>query len=156
MSTERRFFQRAQLGLILALRALRTPVAFGVSAVVEDSQGWVALVRHSYMAGWYLPGGGIDSGESPANAVIRELKEEIGLIRSAPPELLGLLTRKVGWATNVVALYRVSDATLDFKPNLEIREMVFAHPASPPPGTAAGTRRRLAEIASGEKPSPYW
>jgi hypothetical protein len=84
------------------------------------------------------------------------LKEEIGLMHSAPPELLGLLTRKVGWATNVVALYRVRDAVLDFKPNFEIREMVLADPTSLPPGTTAGTRRRLAEIVSGAKPSAYW
>lgn len=156
MGTERRFLQRARLALVLALKALRTPVALGATAIVEDHQGRVALVRHSYMAGWYLPGGGVDAGEPPANAVIRELKEEIGLIRSAPPELLGLLTRKVGWATNVVALYRVREAVLDFKPNFEIREMMFADPTAPPSGTTAGTRRRLAEIASGQAPSPYW
>jgi 8-oxo-dGTP pyrophosphatase MutT (NUDIX family) len=151
-----RFFRRAQLALVLAWRALRTPVAFGVSAIVEDRQGRVALVRHSYMAGLYLPGGGVDAGEPPAEGIIRELKEEIGLIQSAPPELLGLLTRRVGWATNVVALYRVRDAVLDFKPNLEIREMVFADPKSPPPGTTGGTRRRLKELVEGTTPGPYW
>lgn len=151
-----RISERVRLALVLAWKALRTPVAFGASAIVEDARGHVALVRHSYMAGWHLPGGGVDAGEPPADAVIRELKEEIGLIRSAPPELLGLLTRRVGWTTNIVALYRVRDAVLDFKPNLEIREMVFADPASPPPGTTAGTRRRLAEIVGGERPSAYW
>jgi 8-oxo-dGTP pyrophosphatase MutT (NUDIX family) len=156
LSTERRFSERAWLALILTLKALRTPVAFGASAVVEDRQGRVALVHHGYMAGWHLPGGGVDAGEPPADALIRELKEEIGLMHSAPPELLGLLTRKVGWATNVVALYRVRDAVLDFKPNFEIREMVLADPTSLPPGTTAGTRRRLAEIVSGAKPSAYW
>jgi len=156
LSTESRFSGRAQLALILGIRVLRTPVAFGASGIVEDRQGRVALVRHSYKTGWYLPGGGVDRGEPPADAVIRELKEEIGLMHSAPPELLGLLTRKVGWATNVVALYRVRDAVVEFKPNFEIREMVFADPASPPPGTTAGTRRRLAEIVSGAAPAPYW
>jgi len=151
-----RFSERARLALVLALKALRSPVAFGASAIVEDGQGHVALVRHSYMTGWHLPGGGVDSGEPPADAVIRELREEIGLMRSAPPEFLGLLTRKVGWATNVVALYRVRGAVLDFKPNFEIREMMFADPAAPPPGTVAGTRRRLAEFTSGTAPPPYW
>jgi ADP-ribose pyrophosphatase YjhB (NUDIX family) len=156
LNTDMRFSQRVRLALVLALKALRTPVAFGASAIVEDAQGRVALVRHSYMAGWHLPGGGVNAGEPPADAVIRELKEEIGLIRSAPPEFLGLFTRKVGWATNVVALYRVRDAVLDFKPNFEIREMMFADPKSPPSGTTAGTRRRLAEIVSGTAPSAYW
>jgi ADP-ribose pyrophosphatase YjhB (NUDIX family) len=156
LNTDLRFSQRARLALVLALKALRTPVAFGASAIVEDAQGRVALVRHSYMAGWHLPGGGVNAGEPPADAVLRELREEIGLVRSAAPEFLGLFTRKIGWATNVVALYRVREAVLDFKPNLEIREMMFADPKSPPPGTVAGTRRRLAEIVSGMAPAPYW
>lgn len=156
MSTDSAFSQRVRLALVLLLKALRTPVAFGASAIVEDAQGRVLLVRHSYIAGWHLPGGGVDGGEAPADAVIRELQEEVGLMRSSPPELVGLFTRKVGWATNVVALYRVRDAVLDFKPNLEIREMMFADPKAPPPGATAGTLRRLAEIVSGAKPAPYW
>jgi 8-oxo-dGTP pyrophosphatase MutT (NUDIX family) len=156
LSTDSPFAQRVRLALVLMVKALRTPVAFGATALVEDAQGRVLLVRHSYMAGWHLPGGGVDGGEPPADAVIRELQEEVGLTRSAPPQFVGLFTRRVGWATNVVALYRVRDATIDFKPNLEIREIIFADPKAPPEGTTAGTRRRLAEVISGERPSPYW
>ena len=95
------FGARLRLGLVLALKALRSPVAFGATGVVEDAENRVLLVRHSYMEGWHLPGGGVDAGEPPDAAVIRELQEEVGLIRSAPPEFLGLYTRKVGVATNV-------------------------------------------------------
>jgi 8-oxo-dGTP pyrophosphatase MutT (NUDIX family) len=156
LDTDSSFAQRARLALVLIWKAFRTPVAFGASAIVEDEQGRVLLVRHSYMSGWHLPGGGVDGGEPPAEAVIRELKEEVGLIRSSAPQFLALFTRKPGWATNVVALYRVRDAVLDFKPNLEIREILFADPKSPPAETTAGTRRRLAELVSGSTPSPYW
>ena len=156
MSSDSPFPQRVRLALVLLLKAFRTPVAFGASAIVEDAQGRVLLVRHSYMAGWHLPGGGVDGGEPPAGAVIRELKEEVGLLRSSPPEFVGLFTRKVGWATNVVALYRVRDAVLDFKPSLEIREIVFADPKAPPEGTTAGTRRRMRELVEGIERSPYW
>lgn len=46
--------------------------------------GDVLLVRASDQAGaaagrWFLPGGGIDFGEDPADAVVRELREETGL-----------------------------------------------------------------------------
>ncbi|HTQ13742.1 MAG TPA: NUDIX domain-containing protein [Rhizomicrobium sp.] len=149
-------FSRLRLALVLAVKALRTPVAFGASAVVEDGAGRVLLVRHSYMEGWHFPGGGVEGGEPAAHAVIRELREEVGLVRSAPPEFLGLFTRKVGWATNVIALYRVREAVLDFRPNLEIREIQFADPAAPPPGTTPGVRRRLAELVAGTSHPHHW
>lgn len=148
--------QRLTLPWFLLARALLTPVAFGVAAIVEDRDGKVLLVRQSYSAGWLLPGGGVGRGEAPADAIIRELHEEIGLSRSDPPTLIGLYTRKVGLATNVVALYRVTGAIFDFKPNMEIREVVFADPAAPPPGTRDGTLRRLDEISRNATRNPYW
>ncbi|HEX4533741.1 MAG TPA: NUDIX domain-containing protein [Rhizomicrobium sp.] len=147
--------QRIGMAALLGFRAVASPVAFGASAMVENAQGHILLVRQSYMPGWSFPGGGVDRNEPPEIAVIRELKEEIGLESSAAPELFGLYTRKVGWTTNVVALYRVRNAEFDFKPNFEIREMQFADPASPPPGTTDGVRRRLAEL-TGAPRSHYW
>jgi ADP-ribose pyrophosphatase YjhB (NUDIX family) len=137
-------------------KALRSPVAFGVSAVVEDGEGRVILVRHSYQPGWHLPGGGVARGEPPAEAIRRELREEIGLLKCDPPELVGLFTRKLGFVTNVIALYRVRGAEFDFKPNVEIREIARIDPAAPPPDTTAGTRRRLAECAGRAAPVPFW
>src|SRR5690349_6285080 len=90
---------------LLAYKALRTPVAFGVSAMVPDAQGRLLLVRQRYTPGWHFPGGGVDRGEPPAKAIVRELREEVGLQSSAAPEFYGLYTRTVGMTTNVVALY---------------------------------------------------
>ena len=69
----------------LGTKALMSPVAFGVNAIVDDAAGRVVLVRQSYMPGLHLPGGGVSAGEPPAKAIIRELTEEIGLKSSAAP-----------------------------------------------------------------------
>ncbi len=132
------------------------PALFGATAIAEDEQGRVLLVRHSYTPGWSLPGGGVDHGEAPDVAVIRELEEEVGLTGSSPPELFGLYTRKVAWFSNVIVVYRLRNARIAFKPNLEIREVMFCDPASPPSGTQTGTLHRLAELTGQTPRSPYW
>ncbi len=147
---------RVALLFMLWLKALRAPVAFGAAAIVEDDSGRVILVRHSYRPGWHLPGGGVERGEAPTAAILRELKEEIGLLRSDPPVLLDVFSRRLGIVTNVVALYRVTNAEFEFKPNFEIREICHADPANPPPDTVAGARQRLAELTGQATPNGRW
>jgi 8-oxo-dGTP pyrophosphatase MutT (NUDIX family) len=57
--------------------------------------GRLLLVRASALteiAGWwFLPGGGLEFGEEPVDAVLRELVEETGL-RGSNPVLLGVLS----------------------------------------------------------------
>ena len=142
--------------LIMAARAIANPTAFGATAIVEDGQGRVLLVRHSYMPDWRLPGGGVGRGEPPEQAVMRELVEEVNLLESTAPEFLALYTRRVLWFSNVVALYRVRNARIAFKPNIEIREAEFFDPKSPPSGIAIGSQRRLAEFYGGTPRGPYW
>jgi len=140
----------------LGTKALMSPVAFGVNAIVDDGEGRIILVRQTYMQGLHLPGGGVSAGEPPAEAIIRELKEEIGLQSSARPEFMGLYTRQFGFITNVVALYRVREVKFDFKPNFEIRAILHVDPNAPPPDVRPGTRRRLAELTGTAPISPYW
>jgi 8-oxo-dGTP pyrophosphatase MutT (NUDIX family) len=147
---------RLALNAMMTVKALRAPVALGAHALIVDGDGKVLLARHSYMAGWSLPGGGVGRGEPPLAALKRELREEIGTVDSSAPELIGVFSRPSGWATNVVLLYRLSEASVTFTPNVEVREILFADPKSPPAGTAAGTRRRLAEFASKSPPALIW
>lgn len=141
---------------LMAAKALIHPVALGAHAQLVDRQGRILLVRHSYMNGWSLPGGGVGRGEPPDQAVIRELREELGVVRAKPPVFVALFTRRSGWATNVVALYRMDEAEVEFRKNLEVREIIFCDPANPPPGTSGGTRRRLAEFVNKTPPDPFW
>jgi len=148
--------QFADSGLAMGVKALLAPVAFGVTGFVLDEKSHVGLVRHSYRNGWSLPGGGVARAEPPVHAILRELREELGTVESDPPELFGLYTRPYGWATNVIALYRLTNARVTFRPNLEVRELIFVDPAAPPAGTTMGTRRRLAELVNRTPPTPFW
>lgn len=47
--------------------------------IVIDSDGRILWVKRRDLAIWVLPGGGIDDGETPEEAVIREVEEETGL-----------------------------------------------------------------------------
>ena len=70
--------------------------------------------------------------------------------------LPALYTRRAGWATNVVVLYRITGGSDRLSgPIWEIREILWADPAAPPPGATPGTLRRLAELR-GAAVSPYW
>ena len=151
-----RWFSRFALSLYLSLKAWGSPVAFGAVAIVDDADGRVLLVRHSYQPGWHLPGGGVGPAEPPAQAIVRELQEEVGLTESAAPELLGIFTRRIGWVTNVIALYHVPGARIAFKQSAEILEILWADPRALPEGAVRGTRRRLAEWTDKTAPSPYW
>ena len=57
---------------------VRRPITVGVRVLVVRDEH-VLLVRHSYMAGWSLPGGGVRGRETMAQAAARELREEVGL-----------------------------------------------------------------------------
>lgn len=142
--------------LAIIVKSLITPAVFGVRGIVEDGQGRVLLVRHSYIGGWHFPGGGVDRGEPPETAVVREMEEEVGLMESTAPAFVALYSQRVLWITNVIVLYRLRNARIDFKPNMEIREARFFDPANLPDGTTDATRRRIAELNGGVPRTPYW
>jgi ADP-ribose pyrophosphatase YjhB (NUDIX family) len=67
-------------GLRRLLWFFTRPVTFGVHAVPITPAGELVLVKLSYARGWRLPGGGRKAGEAAEEAMLRELREEIGLI----------------------------------------------------------------------------
>lgn len=61
----------------------------GVAAVIRNDQGAILVQCREDDGGWSLPAGAIDPGESPAEAVVREVKEETGL-EVVPERILGV------------------------------------------------------------------
>lgn len=140
------------------LARLTRPMTLGVRVLVRDEAGRVFLVRHSYLPGWYLPGGGVDAGETMAAAALRELREEGGLIGEAP-RLLGLYHNRRTSKRDHVALYsidRFRPTTPAWMPNAEIRAVGFFALDALPDDTSAATRRRIREVVEGLEPDEIW
>ena len=76
---------------------------FIVSAVVlRDSDGRILVVRKRGTSKYMLPGGKIEAGESPAEAAVRELHEEVGA--DLEPESLAFLGEWSAPAANEAGL----------------------------------------------------
>jgi 8-oxo-dGTP diphosphatase len=66
--------------------------AYGV--IVDDGRILLAHWNEGGRSGWTLPGGGIDPGEDPVDAVVREIAEETGYAAEAG-DLLGIDSKVV-------------------------------------------------------------
>ncbi len=81
-------------------------MTLGVRALVIDERGRILLVKHSYVRGWHLPGGGVEAGETVAEALGRELREEANIELTAAPQLHGIFFNRRVSRRDHVALVR--------------------------------------------------
>ncbi|MGE3247517.1 MAG: NUDIX domain-containing protein [Beijerinckiaceae bacterium] len=134
------------------------PMTLGVRAAVIDASDRVLLVRHSYVPGWHLPGGAVEAGETVADALARELREEGAVELSGSPVLHGIYHNTRYSRRDHVLVYVVRDFRLlgERKPDWEIVETGFFPIGDLPEGTVRATRERLAEILQGAPPAPLW
>ncbi|TMK01448.1 MAG: NUDIX domain-containing protein [Alphaproteobacteria bacterium] len=133
-------------------------MTLGVRALVIDEEGRVFLVKHSYVSGWHLPGGGVEAGETISEALARELQEEGNIEMTAPPQLHGLFfndrdSRRDHVALFVVRAFRQLAAPV---PGREIVGHGFFALDALPNDTTAATRARIIEVLGGAPVSERW
>src|SRR5450830_1800561 len=99
----------------------------GARAMVIDGAGRIFLVKHSYVDGWHLPGGGVETGETLLTALARELAEEGNIQLAGEPKLHGVFFNARVSRRDHVALYIVRKFRQDGPPvpNHEIVEHGF-------------------------------
>lgn len=133
-------------------------LTFGVRGLVLDAEGRIFLVKHSYVAGWHLPGGGVEVGETALEALHRELHEEGNIVIDGPPVLHGIFFNRHVSRRDHVVVYVVRSYRQDGKPapNGEIVDCGFFAVNALPEGTTKGTRRRVAEVLQGLPNSVDW
>ncbi len=136
------------------------PLTLGVRALVRDGEGRVLLVRHSYVAGWYMPGGGVAHGEPSRHALRREIDEEAGIIlkEGVSPVLIGFYANFREFKSDHVALYLVEPQHYTRVPrtSFEIAEYGFFALDALPEGLSPSTRARLVEFQQGLPAPDMW
>jgi 8-oxo-dGTP pyrophosphatase MutT (NUDIX family) len=133
-------------------------MTLGVRGIVVDGDNRVFLVKHSYVAGWHLPGGGVEPGESFLDALRRELAEEGCIEILDEPVLLGLYFNSHVSRRDHVAVYLIRNFRQNRSPapNREIVSCGFFEPDALPDETTAGTRLRIAEALGGKSQIGTW
>jgi len=133
-------------------------MTLGVRGIVLDGEGKVFLVKHSYVAGWHLPGGGVEVGETFLDALRRELMEEGRIELLEEPTLHGIFLNRHVSRRDHVAVYLVRHFRQDRlpEPNREIAACGFFEAGALPEGTTPGTRLRIEEVLDGRAPIATW
>lgn len=151
-------FERLLIRVLHKVNLLARPMTLGVRTAVFDDLDRVFLVRHTYVSGWHMPGGGVDVGETASAAAARELMEEGGIELLDPPELVSVHLNLNGTRRDHVFFFRCGrfEQKQEKRSDGEIAEAGFYALHDLPEGTTPSTRRRLAELKGSEPADPYW
>ncbi|MBE0670277.1 MAG: NUDIX domain-containing protein [Anaerolineales bacterium] len=88
--------------------------------MIKTNEVW--MVRHTYLNGWFLPGGGLKRGETLDQAARREAYEETGADLKEI-KLIGIFTNFDQWKTDHTSVFLCSDFNFKGKPDGEIAEV---------------------------------
>ena len=104
-----------------------------VGAVIRDGAGRLLLVKRGHEPGkglWSIPGGRVEAGETDAAALVREVREETGLIVAAG-RLIGSVRRAAGGGGGVFDIRDYAAAVTGgaLVPGDDADDAVWAEPA---------------------------
>jgi 8-oxo-dGTP pyrophosphatase MutT (NUDIX family) len=158
LNTVRRAAEPAMRRLLHFYWRFARAMTLGARALVLDDHGRIFLVKHSYIVGWHLPGGGVEAGETLIQALARELREEGNIELTGPPHLHGMFFNRRSSRRDHVALFVVREFRQSAvpKPTREIVAHGYFALDELPNDTSAATRARIAEVLGGAPVSDWW
>lgn len=149
---------RAARPLIHFYWRLSRGLTLGVRGLIVDGQDRIFLVKHTYVDGWHMPGGGVEAGETVFEALARELREEGNIEVVDVPQPFGVYFQRSVARRDHVLLFVIRDFCQPAPP-VPDRE-IMAHGFFPrhalPADTTRATRARIAEVMSGAPVSAQW
>jgi 8-oxo-dGTP diphosphatase len=108
---------------VLAMRMYRPKFRAAVAAMVFNEQGCILLFKHTYRKfEWGIPAGGLEYGEQPQNAIVREFFEETGLQIKVEKLLLAESSME---DHNISLIFLCEIVSGTFKQSSEISEMKY-------------------------------
>ncbi len=158
-NSKRSIWSRLRMRLFHLYFLFVRPMTLGVRILVHDrDENRVILVKHTYVDGWHLPGGGVEAGETVLAALDRELREETGVAATSPPRIYALYFNRQASRRDHVALYIVEEFSkvVEFAPTVEISAAEFFVLDQLPDEISPSTARRIDEVIGGIDVSAYW
>jgi len=153
----RQLFRNIAKRIVHRFFFLRRGMTLGVRAACFDDEGRIFLVRHTYVSGWHMPGGGVERQETGLQALHKEIREEGNLTATSVPHLIHVYFNNRTSDRDHVLFYRLSVRQTAVKvPDREIAESGFFPLDALPDGTTPATRRRLADLTGDALPDDYW
>jgi 8-oxo-dGTP diphosphatase len=108
---------------VFAMRMFRPKFRVAVAAMVFDERGRILLFKHTYRKfEWGIPAGGLEYGEQPEKAIVREFFEEAS-IQIKVQKLLSAESAMEDHSVSLIYLCKRVSGT--FKESHEISEMKY-------------------------------
>lgn len=126
----------------------RRPKTFGAHAIALTPERRLILVKLWYAPGWRMPGGGRSPEEPAAEAALRELREEIGMVSHGSVEPACELEEQVDFKRDSCSLIIVRN--VEYRPkrwSWEVEAVCEAPLDDLPTNLAPPARRWLQAVA---------
>lgn len=142
---------RSGMTVAFALMRLRwwltRPKTSGASAFCLTPEGQLVLIYSTYERGWNLPGGGIAVDETPEQAVLRELREELGLASFSNVIFAFEMIHWPNFKRDTECVFLLTDVQINGASNLEVERIGRFEPEALPAEISAELRQRLELLA---------